>query len=155
MITVPSQMPQQVTRQLADLLAPPASGKRLRYYIFQRLVTERSWKHPDAWRLPAEEVESFLSKVTKQHLGRPDVVSTVMQEASAVDILAAKKNLESLNRMKEILTLIERADLQPGLLKLHLDGWTLSQILECQPDLINASALTIEAPFRMRRRGWN
>lgn len=142
--------------ETGDRLTPShtkKNGKRLRYYISRRLVTERSRKHPDAWRLPAEEVESLLTKVIEQHLGRPDAVSTVMQNASAVDILAAKKNLESLNGTKEILVLIERADLQPGSLKLQLDGQTLAQVLECQPDLINVSALTIEAPFRMRRRG--
>jgi len=142
--------------ETGDRLTPShtkKNGKRLRYYISRRLVTERSRKHPDAWRLPAEEVEYLLSKVIRQYLGRPDAVSTVMQGASAVDILAAKKNLESLNRTKEILILIGRADLKPGSLTLQLDGQTLAQFLECQPDLINASALTIQAPFRMRRRG--
>jgi DNA invertase Pin-like site-specific DNA recombinase len=129
------------------------NGKRLRYYISRRLVTERSRKHPDAWRLPAEEVESLLFNVIRQHLGRSDAVSTVMQGASAIDILAAKKILESLSGTREILKLIERTDLQPGSLTLKLDSQTLAQFLECQPDQINAGALTIEAPFRMRRRG--
>lgn len=119
--------------ETGDRLTPShtkKNGKRLLYYISRRLVTERSRKHPDAWRLPAEEVESLLIKVIRQHLGQPGAVSTVMQGASAVDILAAKKNLKSLNGTKEILKLIERTDLQPGSLTLQLDGQALSQVLD-------------------------
>jgi hypothetical protein len=41
--------------EIGDRLTPSHSrknGKRLRYYISRRLVTDRRQKYPDAWRLP-------------------------------------------------------------------------------------------------------
>lgn len=142
--------------ETGDRLTPSHSkknGKRLRYYISRRLVTDRRVAHPDAWRLPAEEVETLLVRLIRQHFGRPDAASTILQGASAVEILTAIKRLESLNGTKACLALVERADLRPGSLTLQIDNLALAQVLVCEPDQINGTALTIGAPFRMRRRG--
>ena len=142
--------------ETGDRLTPSHSkknGKRLRYYISRRLVTDRRVTHPDAWRLPAEEVETLLVRLIRQHLGRPDAASTIMQGASAVEILKAVEKLESLNVTKACLALVERADLRPGSLVLQLDCQALAKIIDCEPDQIKGTALTIEAPFRTRRRG--
>jgi len=53
----------------------------------------------------------------------------------------------------ERLVLIERFDLQPGSLTVGLDKAMLADRLGCNSEQINLSELTIEAPFRMRRRG--
>lgn len=50
--------------ETGDRLTPSHSqknGKRLRYYISRRLVTDRSRQQPDAWRLSADQVEGLLS----------------------------------------------------------------------------------------------
>ncbi|WP_424944147.1 hypothetical protein [Aliiroseovarius crassostreae] len=52
--------------ETGDRLTPSHSrknGKRLRYYISRRLIKDRSRKHSDAWRLPAEQVESLLAEL--------------------------------------------------------------------------------------------
>ena len=59
--------------ETGDRLTPSHSrknGKRLRYCISRRLVTDRSRKHPDAWRLPTEQLEGLLSDSVLQHLKR-------------------------------------------------------------------------------------
>ncbi|WP_432449250.1 recombinase family protein [Aliiroseovarius marinus] len=60
--------------ETGDRLTPSHSrknGKRLRYYISRRLVKDRSRKHPDAWRLPADQVEGLLAELVGRHLTRP------------------------------------------------------------------------------------
>jgi site-specific DNA recombinase len=58
--------------ETGDRLTPSHSrknGKRLRYYISRRLVVDRTHKHPDAWMLPADQLEGLLSEAAR----RPDI----------------------------------------------------------------------------------
>jgi hypothetical protein len=57
-----------------DRLTPRHSrknGKRLRYYISRRLVTERRAKLTDAWRLPARGLENGIARILCKHLSKP------------------------------------------------------------------------------------
>ena len=48
--------------ETGDRLTPSHSrknGKRLRYYVSRRVIAGGCEKHPDAWRLPAEQVEGY------------------------------------------------------------------------------------------------
>ncbi len=142
--------------ETGDRLTPSHSrknGKRLRYYISRRLVTDPSGKHPDAWRLPADQVEGLLVGLVRKHLGRPNATASIVQDVSAAEILAVSGKLGRLKEDAECLALVERADLRPGSLTLLLDRHAVAQFTDCHPDQINPEKLTIEAPFRMRRRG--
>ncbi len=142
--------------ETGDRLTPSHSrkkGKRLRYYISRRLITDRSRKHLDAWRLPADEIETLLIRLIGQHLGRPNPVPSLIQGTSATEILQASEKLASLEVTQAGLALVERVDLKPGSLTLQLDRHTLALALDCLLEQISPTALTVEAPFRMRRRG--
>lgn len=89
----------------------------------------------------------------RQHIGRPDAAPTILQGASAAEILSASEKLGRLIDVNASLALVERADLRPGLLTLRLDNDALSQAIGCASDRINPECLIIEAPFRTRRRG--
>jgi len=142
--------------ETGDRLTPSHSrknGKRLRYYISARLVTDRSQKHPDAWRLPAEQLENLLAEVVKRHLSRPHAVTSMAPDMSAVEIASATELLRDCQSVRKCLGLIVRADLRQGSLTVQLDLRALARMIECRADQVDAGKLTIEAPFRMRRRG--
>ncbi|WP_171103583.1 recombinase family protein [Ruegeria sp. HKCCD7255] len=142
--------------ETGDRLTPSHSrknGKRLRYYISGRLVTDRSQKHSDAWRLPAEQLKSLLAEVIRQYLKRPNAVTSMARDMSAAEIASATELLRDCQSVRKYLGLILRADLQQGSLRVQLDLQALAQMIECRVDQVDAGELTIEAPFRMRRRG--
>lgn len=142
--------------ETGDRLTPSHSrknGKRLRYYISCRLVKDRSRKHPDAWRLPADQVEGLLAELVGQHLNRPGAAAMLTVDLTAAELADVSKKLQDLGDATERLALIERADLRPGSLTVRLDKEMLADRLGCKPEQINPVELTIEAPFQMRRRG--
>lgn len=142
--------------ETGDRLTPSHSrknGMRLRYYISRRLVTDRSRMHPDAWRLPAGQVEGLLADLVKQHLMRPEAACSLTQGMSASEIHTTAENLADPRQASEYLALIERADLRPGSLMVLLNQHELAGLLQCRSDQINSTDLRIEAPFRIRRRG--
>ena len=142
--------------ETGDRLTPSHSrknGKGLRYYISGRLVTDRSQKYPDAWRLPAEKLESLLAGVVRQHLSRPNAVTSMVQDMSAAEIASAAEHLRDCESVRICLSLITRADIRQGSLNVKLDLHALARMIECMADQVDAEELSIEAPFRMRRRG--
>lgn len=142
--------------ETGDRLTPTHSkknGRRLRYYISRRLVTDRSRAHPDAWRLPAEELEALLTDCIRSRFTRPDTALFFIQDASATEILRASDQVAGIKTTKGYLALIKRVDIKPGSLTLMLDRHAIAQTLECQPARIDTAALTIHSSYRMRRRG--
>ncbi len=142
--------------ETGDRLTPSHSkknGKRLRYYISQRLVKDRSRKHPDAWRLPAEQVEGLITALIRAHLKQEDVAVRLIRDLNASQVEAAAFKLHAIQRTRDCLTLVERAELSPGKLVIRLDRAELAKVVECNPDKINPDALILTNPFQMRRRG--
>ncbi|WP_170441373.1 recombinase family protein [Ruegeria arenilitoris] len=142
--------------ETGDRLTPSHSrknGKRLRYYISHRLVKDRSRKHPDAWRLPAEQLESLIADVIRKKLGQPYIVTTLIRDISASEIAARSAALSEFQQASQHLNLVDRVDLTPGTLTVRLSACELSKALDCHTDRINGDELTLTSPFRMRRRG--
>ena len=142
--------------ETGDRLTPSHSrknGKRLRYYISRRLVKDRSRKHPDAWRLPADQVEGLLAELIGQHLTRPGAAVALTEGLTAAELTGVSKRLQEQANATERLALIERVDLRQGCLTVRLDMAMLADHLSVKPEHINLGELTIEAPFQMRRRG--
>ena len=142
--------------ETGDRLTPSHSrknGKRLRFYISRRLVKDRSRKHPDAWRLPADQVEGLLAELVGQHLTRPGAAVAMTEGLTAAELNDVSKRLQEQGNVTDRLALIERADLRPGSLAVKLDTEKLANRLDCLPEQINLAELTVEAPFQMRRRG--
>lgn len=142
--------------ETGDRLTPSHSqkkGKRLRYYISHRLVKDRSQKHPDAWRLPADQLEGLIADLVRQHLKRPDITKRLIRDLSASEVATKSASLHDIQQIEQCLHLIERTDLRPGKLTVRLDQIKLASVLGCDSVRLNAGGLTITSPFRMRRRG--
>lgn len=142
--------------ETGDRLTPSHSrknGKRLRYYISHRLVKDRCQKHPDAWRLPAEQLEGLIADVVRKQLQRHDGVTHFVQGMTASEVAAKSMMLHVIQQTTQCLGLIDRADLSPGTLTVHLSSGELAEVLKCDADRINAEALILTSPFQMRRRG--
>ena len=117
--------------ETGDRLTPSHSwknGKRLPYYISRRLITDRSRQHPDAWRLPADQVEDLLLGLVRQQFARPNTAALIVQEVSAAELPGIRERLNGRKEDPECLALIARADLCPGSLKLRLDLPALAQL---------------------------
>lgn len=142
--------------ETGDRLTPSHSrkkGKRLRYYISHRLVKDRSRKHPDAWRLPAEQLEQLIADLIRTHLRRPDLATRLIRDLSASEVDDKTARLQAIQQTRPCLGLVERADVCPGALTIHLNRGELARVLRCEADRISAEELTLTSPFRMRRRG--
>ncbi len=129
------------------------NGKRPRYYISHRLVKDRSQKHPDAWRLPAEQLEGVIADVIRKQLQRHDSATWLIRDLSASEISSKSARLHAIQKTTECSDLIDRADLSPGTLTVHLSKGELATLLKCDADRINTEALILTSPFQMRRRG--
>ena len=142
--------------ETGDRLTPSHSrknGKRLRYYVSRRVIAGGCEKHPDAWRLPAEQVEGLLTEMVRRHLGRPDAVASMTQGLPAAEIKTTAERLVACTSSTDCLNLIENVHLRPGAMRIQLGSLVLAKWLDCLPGKINTSELTIEAPFQKRRRG--
>lgn len=146
--------------ETGDLLTPTHTqchGRRLRYYISNRLVAKAGV--PKGWRLPAPEFETAVAKVIADHLAghatrhsmltRPEAgiaeelsrhATALMEEISATGVRAAAP-------------LIESGEIGPGRLRISLDGAAVAKALEVGSDDLDPDLLTIDAPFTCRRRG--
>ncbi len=142
--------------ETGDRLTPSHSrknGKRLRHHISRSLLTDRIQKHPDAWRLSAEQLENLLVEVVRQHLNRPNAVTSMVRNMSAAESASATEFLRDCQSARNCLGLIARAELRQGSLRVQLDIQARAQMIGCRVDQVDAGELAIEAPFRMRRRG--
>ena len=142
--------------ETGDRLTPShcrKNGKCLRYYISHRLVKDRSQKHPDAWRLPAEQLEGLIADLVRKHLQRHDGVPRLVRDLTASEIAAKHPLLQAIQQTNQCLKLVERADLSLGTLIVRVSPGELARALECEASRINTEELTLTSPFRMRRRG--
>lgn len=142
--------------ETGDRLTPSHSnkkGRRLRYYISHRLVKERSQNHPDAWRLPAEQLEELIADLVRKHLQRHDGVPRIVRDLTASEINVKQTKLHAIHQTNQCLKLVERVDLSPGVLMVRLNPDELAAALECEATRFNTDELTLTSPFRTRRRG--
>jgi len=142
--------------ETGDRLTPSHSrknGRRLRYYISHRLVKDRSRKHCDAWRLPAEQLEGLIADLIRTQLRHHDRVARLVQGLLASEVADKTARLHAIQQTKPCLGLVERADVSPGTLTVRLTQIELAKILGCETDRINTEELKLISPFRMRRRG--
>lgn len=142
--------------ETGDRLTPSHSrknGKRLRYYISRRLVTDRRQSHADAWRLPADQVETHIREAIMRRFTDAGIATMLSRGTSAAEMIQAAERVKAIGDTSECLALVARADLRPGSVTVTLNAEVLARAIGCTPEHIEPDGLTFEAPFRPRRRG--
>lgn len=148
--------------ETGDFLSPSharsRTGTRLRYYISHRLVRGTLDEHPDAWRLPADELERKLQVAMKNHLAKPAVLAGLIVSADTAKINLLGKTHNHLGRLDiteaiNSLSAIRKVTIRPGFMEVVLDKERLAQLLELPTDQLDDAFLQFEAPFQLRRRG--
>ena len=149
--------------ETGDRLTPSHSrknGHRLRYYVSNRLVTDRTAEHPDAWRLPALEIEQGIVGRLRAFLTAPGQASRLITDPAAHEMTVITEGIDELLRQLDgphanatLRALVERAAISPGKLALHLKPDILAERLSIATERLQPEHLMIEAPFRIRRRG--
>ncbi|KRS12717.1 resolvase [Roseovarius atlanticus] len=143
-----------------DRLTPSHSktrkGVRLRYYISHRLVAQAGEAHSDAWRLPAEDLESKVAKLVQMMLAEHGFSTKLVRGASADAIGRQAATLAAHAAGADpatLLGLVGRIDIMPGQLDLRLGAGTLAELLGIDPDDLDRTNLDRSFPFQLRKRG--
>jgi len=145
--------------ETGDRLTPSHSrtrkGVRLRYYISHRLVARSGEPHPDAWRLPAQELEGRIAGLVRTKLAKPGFLTALFREASADQICRIATRLGELDKVGDAdrLAIIERIDLAPGNLTIRMDAKVIAERLQVDPSQLSDSSLVTGHPFQLRKRG--
>ncbi len=146
--------------ETGDRLTPSHSktktGVRLRYYISHRLIAQSGTPHPDAWRLPAGDLERKIAERIKATLADPAFATRLVAAISADAIGRHAASIAALvedGGATSLLRLVERIDIAPGQLQLRLDPIKLAAMLDLTPDDLDVSCLACAFPFQLRKRG--
>jgi len=146
--------------ETGDRLTPSHSktraGTRLRYYVSHRLVKLGGQPHPDAWRLPAQELETRIARLVSVELSKVGLAATLLTAASADTIANAAKALAAIAANADTasrLRLVDRIDLAPGALTLKLDADLIAERLALAAGDLDAERLVSRHPFQLRKRG--
>jgi len=135
------------------------NGRAIRYYISNRLLSERD---PTGYRLSAEVLEQRICVLIAEHLaaitntGRLIVDSSIDQLDAMRTTVANAFDLLGLNTpqtLENFADVLKRGDIQGDGITLHLDRTALGTALGIQPTQISESVTTIIAQFELRKRG--
>ncbi len=132
------------------------SGLRLRYYISHRLIKRSGEENLNGWRLPAEELETRIARLLRSHVLSPSFFGNVVPEATVSDISSWRTTLSEICQHKQLVdlfNLIERIDITPGELRVHLDGTRIAELLSIRHDALTENGMIITSAFQLRKRG--
>ena len=159
----PSLLAGKLFDETGDRLTPShanKNGKRLRYYISRRLVTDKSTKHPDAWRLPAQQLEKAIALAVRERFAAHDLLPRLVEELDANEVDQLKGKIGSLtqkfasqNAVLNWSEFVAKVDIAPRLLSIELDESAIAKHLELPVKRLSIDALTISTAFRLRRKG--
>jgi len=132
------------------------AGKRLRYYVSHRLIARSGEAHQGGWRLPAVALEECVAELVMATISAPDYTARLCPLASADGIATLQARLR--DRVvdaseRDHLSLVDRIDIAPGSIMIGLDKDAIADILKVESDSLDQTAIRIEAPFRIRKRG--
>lgn len=156
----------KVFDETGDRLTPSHTktpkGRRLRYYVSHRLIRSTGPKDPSGWRLPGPELEAMVAGLVVKHLGSPGVRSNIVEGASTDELAAIEERLaeaagKDQERQDEAgktpLTIIDRAEISPGNIKIALLPGKIAEALNVEPARISEDILCINSEFQHRKRG--
>jgi site-specific DNA recombinase len=143
-----------------DLLTPTHTicrGKRLRYYVSNRLISGGT--DPAGWRLPASAFEVAIAKAVAGHLAHHAKRHAVLVATDATASIAASKAIANLalritsKGAPVAARLITSGKIGDGRLKLSLDRAALAEASTLSASDLNEALLSLDLPFTCRRRG--
>ena len=146
--------------ETGDRLTPTHTtrhGRRLRYYISNRLISGGS--DPNGWRLPAPQLEAAVKRIVASHLRQAAVTHSVLvdpdasraqQVAAAMDSLLAKMTSA---KPETCAGLIVSGVVTRGEIRIELNLHALAHDLGLAIEELSPALSTLTAPFHLRRRG--
>ncbi|MBJ6370757.1 recombinase family protein [Sedimentitalea arenosa] len=143
-----------------DLLTPThtrKTGKQLRYYISNRLVS--GGPDPAGWRLPAEALEQAVARAISDHLADHAKRHSVLVDADATSSIPASRAIAdvasriSAKGSSLAARLITCGEIGHGRLALHLDRTALANTAALPAHDLNPALLALDVPFTCRRHG--
>jgi site-specific DNA recombinase len=150
----------KVRDETGDLLTPTHTqphGRRLRYYVSNRLLT--GTRDTGGWRLPAPAFEQAVAVAIAGHLEARAVRHRVLRNvtaAKAEDSSAKARSLAEAIRQRGVSAIalaILSGTVSAGGLRIALDRATLADHLALDPADLDSDLLDVAAPFTCRRRG--
>ncbi|HEU5046647.1 MAG TPA: recombinase family protein [Rickettsiales bacterium] len=134
-------------------------GRRYRYYVSEGITNGPAKECPDAWRLPAQELENTVTQCVIRMMNDDGAISSVLHDAGisgqdiAIVLNAAiehqKKLASEVHKHEALKELVERIELKPDQLHISLDlksffnSKSTSQPLTLKQDIM----------MQMKRRG--
>jgi site-specific DNA recombinase len=132
-------------------------GRQIRYYVSNRLISGGT--DPHGWRLPAQALEKAVVDVIRRHLVAFARDHRICAEADLQQSEAVKDKLRHLagqladGAPDRTAALLADGTIGRNRITLRLQAKALGEALGLQPDAIDPAAVTINAPFALRRRG--
>jgi site-specific DNA recombinase len=148
--------------ETGDRLTPSHTtrrGRRLRYYVSNRLISARAPKDGSGWRLPAPQLEQAVARMVAGHLGACAGRQAILvnpRAASAAELARKAGTLAERVRKGDgtvLRDLIASGRVAPGELSIALDRHAIALALDVEADDLAAGVLSIASPFQIRRRG--
>jgi DNA invertase Pin-like site-specific DNA recombinase len=154
MKTGPSLLTGKLFDEAGDPLTPShavKNGRRYRYYVSRRLLTEISRDAPHAWRLPAGELESSVIAAAGQMLRDQGALVDVLRKASVAAAMIPSI-LKAIDGTERLFPLIERVEIRADgiVIVLSLRSF-IPKESEMQP--VASLCMTRHIPMLMKRRG--
>ena len=158
--TVPAPLTGKLRDETGDRLTPTHTqrhGRKLRYYVSNRLISAGT--DPHGWRLPAAALERAVADIIARHLS--DLARKhricVMPDLQIGDAVCARAS-DLTQRLRKgapglLGNITAGGQLAKGRIILELHATKLANELGLRPEDINPSALQVQAPFVLRRRG--
>lgn len=144
--------------ETGDLLTPShtvKSGRRIRYYVSNRLVSGGT--DPSGWRLPAKTLEGALHSAVRSHLQRAAQAHRVSSARSANEALCASEAVMAFvndrAEASQTANLVERVDVSANELKVALSRDAVAEATGLEGPRIDLALLHFVAPIQRRRRG--
>lgn len=132
-------------------------GRQIRYYVSNRLISGGT--DPRGWRLPGIALEQAVANTIARHLVAFARDHRICAEADLQQSEAVKDKLRHLagqladGAPDRIAALLADGTIGRNRITLRLQAKALGEALGLQPDAIDPAAVTIDAPFALRRRG--
>ena len=148
--------------ETGDRLTPSHTtrrGRRLRYYVSNRLILARTPKDGSGWRLPAPELEQAVARIVAGHLGTCADGQAILASPKAANAAELARKVRILvERVRQndgtvLRELITSGRVAPGEISIVLDRHATASALDAEADDLAAEMLSIVAPFQIRRRG--